>query len=289
MSNNENNKEERVAELKALRRQYRGTDSFEFLGPKVPDATPDDPTRMKILHKVVSTTDDGDETEIHLAVTVKMPDCYPSDAAPIFKVEGGESSSSSSSSSSLLERAHMDAIEELLDEQASYMPGMPCISTSIMVLDDLDLSSLDLGEPGRCRSIFKIDVVNNSKQFTKSLKSAANGNPCVYYYRTIECQNNAKFSFAVDPWRAVYCICDAPDKKGAVTYMKTVRTDGAMDCDMLGKPGRIQLTVLEEFEMAAKAKSVLGEEGGFSGIEYRTDQDLDELMNSFLAEAAASV
>jgi len=213
--------------------------------------------------------------EIPLTITVEMPDGYPSSKPPVFKVESDES----------MERAHFDAIVELLDEQASYMPGMPCISISIMALDDLDLSTLDLGEPGRYRSIFKIDVVNNSKQFTKSLKLAANGNPYVYYYRTIECQNNAKFSFAVDPWRAVYCICDAPHKKAAVAFMKTIRTDGAMDMDMLGKPGRIQVTVLEEFEMAPKAKNV-GENGGSSGTEYRTNQDLDKLMNPFLAAAA---
>jgi len=262
------NKEEQVAELKALRREYKGTDAFNFLGPKVPDATTDNPTRMKISKKAGAD-------EIPLTVTVEMPNAYPSDKPPIFKVEGGD----------LLEQAHFDAIVELLDEQASYMPGMSCISMSIMALDDLDLSTLDLGEPGRCRSIFKIDVVNNSKQFTKSLKSVANGYPCVYYYRTIECQNNAKFSAAVDPWRAVYCICDTPDKKAAGGYMKTIRTDNAMDMDMLGKPGKIQLTVLEEFELARKAKSV-GEEDGFSGTEYRTDLDLDKLMNPFLTAAA---
>ena len=261
------NKEDRVAELKALRRDYAGTDAFEFLGPKVPEATPDNPTQFRI-HKKAGAG------EISLTVTVTMPDEYPSDAPPTFRV-GGES----------LDRSHCDAIVELLDEQASYMPGMASVATSVLALDDLDLSTLDLGVPGRCRSIFKVDVVNNSKQFTKSLKSAAAGSPCVYYYRTIECQNNAKFSFAVDPWRAVYVICDAPDKKTAVGYMKTIRTDGAMDMDMLGKPGRIQLTVLEEFEMLPKAKSV-GEEGVFAGTEYRTDQDLDELMNSFLAAAA---
>mmetsp|Transcript_30762 Transcript_30762/g.58374 ORF Transcript_30762/g.58374 Transcript_30762/m.58374 type:complete len:267 (+) Transcript_30762:167-967(+) len=261
------NKEERVAELKALRREYKGTDDFEFLGPKVPDATPDNPTRMTIHKKAGADA-------IPLNVTVEMPEDYPSTKPPTFTISGES-----------LDRAHTDAIVELLDEQASYMPGMPCISTSIMALGDLDLSTLDLGEPGRCRSIFKVDVVNNSKQFTKSLKSAAAGNPCVYYYRTIECQNNAKFSFAVDPWRAVYCLCDAPDKKTAVEYMKTIRTDGAMDMDMLGKPGRIQLTVLEEFEMAPKAESV-GEEGGFEGTEYRTDEDLDGLMDQFLAATA---
>eukprot|EP00586_Coscinodiscus_wailesii_P003078 CAMPEP_0172490588 /NCGR_PEP_ID=MMETSP1066-20121228/21081_1 /TAXON_ID=671091 /ORGANISM="Coscinodiscus wailesii, Strain CCMP2513" /LENGTH=265 /DNA_ID=CAMNT_0013259133 /DNA_START=84 /DNA_END=881 /DNA_ORIENTATION=- len=263
-----NNREERVAELKALRREYKGTNNFEFLGPKVPEATRENPTRMKIHKK-------AGPDEVALTVIVELPEEYPSDASPIFKVEGES-----------LEIAHTDAIRELLDEQASYMPGMACISTSIMALDDLDLSTLDLGEPGRCRSIFKVDVVNNSKQFTKSLKLAASGNPCVYYYRTIECQNNAKFSFAVDPWRAVYCICDTPDKKAAVEYMKTIRTDGAMDMDMLGKPGRIQLTVIEEFEMAPKAKSV-GEEGSFNGVEYRTNDDLDGLMNPFLAVSAS--
>jgi len=167
------------------------------------------------------------------------------------------------------------------------MPGMACIQVCLLVLDDLDLASLDLGQPGRCRSIFKVDVVNNSKQFTKSLKNAANGNPCAYYYRTIECQNNAKFSFAVDPWRAVYVICDAPNKREAVDYMKTIRTDGSMDMDMLGKPGRIQLTVIEEFGMKPKAKNVnTSSSSPFQGYEYRTDDDLDKLINPFLATSA---
>merc|ERR1712061_418303 len=147
-------------------------------------------------------------------------------------------------------------------------------------MGDLDLNSLDLGGPGRCRSIFKVDVVNNSPQFTKSLKQAANGRPCAWFYRTIQCQNNAKFSFAVDPLRAVHCICDAPDKKSAVEFMKAIRTDGDMDCDMLGKPSKIQMTVVEEFEMAPKAKAV---PDGFSSTEYRTDEDLDGLMNPFMA------
>jgi hypothetical protein len=270
------NGDERIAELKGLRREYKGTDAFEFLGPKVPDATPENPTRMKIHKKAGADAD-----EIALTVTVEMPDGYPGEVPPVFRVEG-------TCAKDPLSRDQTDAIAELLDEQASYMPGMSCIATSLMALDDLDLSTLDLGQPGRCRSIFKVDVVNNSKQFTKSLKAAAAGNPCVYYYRTIECQNNAKFSFAVDPWRAVYCICDAPDKKAAVEYMKTVRTDGAMDMDMLGKPGRIQLTVIEEFEMASKAKSV-GEEGECVGTEYRTDVDLNDLMDAFLAQSAGLV
>merc|ERR1719203_2274131 len=130
-----------------------------------------------------------------------MPVGYPAEAPPLFKVEGS------------VEEAYKEAIEELLTTQASYMRGMECISTVLQSLDDLDLSSLDLGEPGRCRSIFKVEVVNNSPQFSKSLKQAANGRPCMWLYRTIQCQNNAKFSFAVDPLRSVYCMCDSPDKK----------------------------------------------------------------------------
>jgi hypothetical protein len=262
------NKAEQVSELKALRQLYKGTVDFEFLGPKVPDATEDNLTRMKIHRRNES-----------LIVLVEMPAGYPSEAPPIFKVDGNGGCSSPQ-----FTRGHAEAIEELLAEQATYMPGMSCIATCLMALDDLDLSTLDLGEPGRCRSIFTVDVVNNSKQFTKSLKSAAGGNPCVYFYRTIECQNNAKFSFAVDPWRSVYCICDAPDKKEAVAFMKTIRTDGSMDMDMLGKPGKIQMTVIEEFEMAPKAKAVCDDV--FRGTEYRTDKDLDDLMNAFLAAAA---
>ena len=165
---------------------------------------------------------------------------------------------------------------------ASYMPGLSCISTTLMSLDDLDISTLDLGQPGRCRSIFKVDVVNNSKMFTNSLKSSAAGYPYRYWFRTIACQNNAKFSFAVDPWRAVYCMHDAPDKKSAVEFMKNVRTNGGFDADMLGKPGKIALTVIEEFEMAAKAVTV----EGFVGTEYRTDAELDELMGPYLAKSA---
>ena len=267
-----NNKAEQVSELKALRREYKAKqgnddeDTFEFLGPKVPEATEENPTRMKI-----------DNRRNDLSVIVTMPAGYPSVSNPIFKVVGG--------CSDAVGKAHEEAIEEMLAEQASYMPGMTCVATCLTVLDDLDLSSLDLGTPGRFRSIFKVDVVNNSKQFIKSLKSASGGNPCVYFYRTIECQNNAKFSFAVDPWRAVYCLCDSPDKREAVTYMKTIRTDGAMDMDMLGKPGRIQMTVIEEFEIAPKAKAV-SDDGGFGCSEYRTDDDLDGLMNHLMAAAA---
>lgn len=271
------NRTEQIAELKALRQHYQRTeqdddaDKFEFLGPKVPQATTDNPTKMDI-------TSEGN----NLRVTVTLPAEYPSNSPPMFKVNA-----LNGCCQTIITPAHEGAIQELLEEQASYMPGMACVATCLLVLDDLDLTSLDLGQPGRCRSIFKVDVVNNSKQFTKSLKSAANGNPCVYLYRTIECQNNAKFSFAVDPWRAVYCLCDAPTKKEAVEFMKTVRTDGAFDMDMLGKPGRIQLTVVEEFEMRPKAKNV-NVEGGlvFEGNEYRTGEDLNELMNPFLAVVA---
>ena len=56
-----------------------------------------------------------------------------------------------------------------------------------------------------------------------------------------------------------------------------------MDCDMLGKPCKIQLTVLEEFEVAPRAKGVAD---GFGGSEYRTDADLGELLGPFLAAAA---
>lgn len=262
------NKQDRIDELKSMRREYLGTEDFDFMGPKVPDATTENPTRMKIHRK-------AGPNALPLTVIVEMPADYPSDAPPVFKVEGDS-----------LEPAHVEAVEELLAEQAGYMPGMSCISTCLLSLDDLDLSTLDLGEPGRCRSIFKVDVVNNSKQFTNSLRSAANGSPCAYFYRTIECQNNAKFSFAKDPWRAVYCLCDAPDKKTAVDFMKTIRTDGGMDMDMLGKPGKIQMTVIEEFEMKPKANAV-GEDDGFNGTEYRTDKDLDELMNPFLASVAS--
>lgn len=56
---------------------------------------------------------------------------------------------------------------------------------------------------------------------------------------------------------------------------------------VLGKPGKIQLTVIEEFEMKPKAKNVNGAGGlVFEGYEYRTDEDLNELMNPFIAATA---
>lgn len=266
-----------MSELKALRREYKqkgAADDFEFLGPKVPEATEDNPTRMRIHQR-----------QLGIVVLVVMPSGYPSDGPPLFQVDQEDGAAAEGKAT----KEHLPAIEELLVEQTTYMPGMICIATCLMALDDLDLTSLDLGTPGRCRSIFEVSVVNNSKQFAKSLKGAANGYPCVYFYRTIECQNNAKFSAAVDPWRACYCLCDAPDKKEAVSFMKTIRTDGAMDMDMLGKPGKIQITVLEEFELAPKAKAVCSTDDSptlFLGTEYRTDTDLDGLMNHLLAASA---
>ncbi|CAK0882273.1 unnamed protein product [Prorocentrum cordatum] len=220
------NAAQQIAELKTLRKEYKAEGVFEFLGPKPADATDESPTRFKIRR----------EAPVPMTVVVSMPVGYPADAPPLFKVEGVEGS---------LEAVYVEAIEELLITQASYMRGMECISTVLQSLDDLELDSLDIGEPGRCRSIFKIDVVNNSPQFTKSLK-----------------------------------------QKSAVEFMKAIRTDGDMDCDMLGKPCRIQMTVVEEFEMAPKAAAI---PDGFSSTEYRTDEDLDALMNPYMAAAAGLV
>ena len=254
---------EHIGEIKALRREHKAAGTLEFLGPKVSEATAENPTRFKIARA----------TPAKLAVLVELPPTYPSDAPPKFSVVDSE-----------LDAPRNDAIAELLAEQAGYMRGMTCVSTVLLALDDLDLADLDLGEPGRCRSIFTVDVVNNSPVFKKALEGAAVGNPCAYFYRTIACQNNAKFSFAVDPLRSVFVVCDAPDKKAAVAFMKTIRTDGAMDMDMLGKPGKIQMSVVEEFELAPKAPAACG---GFAGTEYRTDAERAELMGPLMAEAAA--
>jgi len=250
-----------VEELKQLMREFKAG-GFEFLGPKPADASDAQPTRLRIKRAV----------PVPMTVSVAMPVGYPTESPPAFKVEAES-----------LGGAEAEAIEDLLATQASYMKGMECISTVLQSLDDLDLASLDLGSPGRCRSIWKVDLVNNSPKFTKSLRSAAAGRPCIWFFRTIECQNNAKFSFAVDPLRAVYVVCDSPDKKSAVEYMKTIRTDGDFDADMLGKPGKIQVTVVEEFEMAPRAAAVAD---GFSSAEYRTDGDFDLLMNPYLAATA---
>mmetsp|Transcript_22807 Transcript_22807/g.40762 ORF Transcript_22807/g.40762 Transcript_22807/m.40762 type:complete len:264 (-) Transcript_22807:54-845(-) len=256
------NAPQQVAELKQIKKEFSGEGVFEFLGPKPSDATDANPTRLKIKR----------DLPVPMTVAVSMPVGYPASASPIFKVEGS------------LEEAYVEAIEELLTTQASYMPGMECICTVLQSLDDLDLSTLDLGEPSRCRDIFKVEVVNNSPQFSKSLKQAANGRPCMWFFRTIQCQNNAKFSFAVNPLRAVFVICDSPDKKSASEFMKGIRTDSDMDCDMLGKPGKIQMTLLEDFEMAPKAQAL---PDGFSGSEYRTDEDLAVEMAPFMAAVGA--
>lgn len=257
------NREEHVAELKSLRREFRGGDVFEFLGPKVSEATAENPTRMRIKRALPAP----------LAVVVTLPGSYPSDGPPAFRVEADG-----------LEDAQLDALEAHLAEQASYMRGMACVSTTLLSLDDLELGGLDLGAPGRCRSIVSLDLVNNSPHFKRSLEGACAGNPCAFFYRTIACQNNAKFSFAVDPLRAVFVVCDAPDKKAAVAFMKTLRTDGSMDMDMLGKPGKIQMSVVEEFELGPFAPPVA--EASFVGAEYRTDEDRADLMGPLMEEAA---
>ena len=261
------NGESHVEEIKALRREFAAAGSMEFLGPKVSAATAGEPTRMRFARTL----------PVELVVIVEMPASYPSEAPPVFRVETPLGCS--------LEHAQVDAIEAFLAEQAGYMRGMACVSATLLALEDLDLADLDLGEPGRCRSIFTVDLVNNSPHFKKALEGAAAGNPCTYFYRNIACQNNAKFSFAVDPLRSVFVVCDAPDRSSAVAFMKTVRTDGAMDYDMLGKVGKIQLSVVEEFELAAFAPPCV-EGGGFAGVEYQTDDDRTSLLGPLMAATA---
>ena len=70
-----------------------------------------------------------------------------------------------------------------------------------------------------------------------------------------------------------------------MAFMKTVRTDGAMDYDMLGKVGKIQLSVVEEFELAAFAPPCV-EGGGFAGVEYQTDDDRTSLLGPLMAATA---
>lgn len=255
---------QQVTELKALMKEFKGS-GFEFLGPKPKEATDANPTRLKVKRT----------TPAPLTVVVAMPLEYPGSKSPVFKVEAES-----------LKADEIEAIEEYLDEQASYMPGMECIAFALQSLNDLDLSTLDLGQPGRCRSIFKMDVVNNSPHFSKSLQQATPGLPCIWFYRTIECTKNAKFSFAVTPYRSVYCIVDAPDKKTAVEFMKDIRTDSSFDLDMLGKPCKLQMSVVEEFEMKPKAKGV---PEGFSSVEYRTTEDFDKLMTPYNMATAGVV
>lgn len=56
-----------------------------------------------------------------------------------------------------------------------------------------------------------------------------------------------------------------------------------MDMDMLGKPGRIQMSVVEEFELAPFAPAVAEK---FGGAEYRTDADREDLMAPLMRAAA---
>ena len=279
---------EHVSELKSLRLEFKGAAGvFEFLGPKVPEATAANPTRMRVQRTAPAP----------FAVVVELPAEYPSDAPPVFRIEaaaspaggdgGGGAAAAAAAAAGGLEDAQVDAIEAFLAEQAGYMRGMACISATLRSLDDLDLADLDLGSPGRFRSIFTLDLVNNSPHFKKALEGAAAGNPCAFFYRTIACQNNAKFSFAVDPLRSVFVVCDAPDKAAAVSFMKTMRTDGAMDYDMLGKISKVQLSVVEEFELAPFAPLCVEEGAGcFAGAEYRTDEDREALMGPLMASTA---
>lgn len=250
-----------IAELKTLMKAHKET--FEFLGPKPADATELNPTRMVFKRA----------TPVPMSVVVAMPLGYPDSTPPVFTVQGDG-----------LQEDVAEAIVEMLTTQASYMPGMECIATVLESLDDLDLSTLDLGTPGRCRAIFKVDIVNNSPNFSKSLKAATAGMPCIWLFRNIECQSNAKFSFAVDPYRGVHVIVDAEDKAAAVAFMKALRTDNNFDLDMLGKPCKLQMQIVEEFELAPKAQGV---PEGYSNVEYTNDEEFDKLMNPYMAAVAA--
>ena len=66
--------------------------------------------------------------------------------------------------------------------------------------------------------------------------------------------------------------------------MKIMRTDGSMDYDMLGKISKVQLSVVEEFELAPFAPPC--SEGGFVGAEYRTDEDRAALLEPLMAATA---
>ena len=50
-----------------------------------------------------------------------------------------------------------------------------------------------------------------------------------------------------------------------------------------GKPGKIQMSVVEEFELAPFSPACAE---GFVGAEYRTDEDRDALMGPLMVAAA---
>ena len=104
------NAQEQITELKALRHKFAGTGVFDFLGPKVPEATAANPTRLRVHCSAPCS----------LAVLVELPAAYPSDAPPSFWIEAPA-----------LEAAQVDALEVFLKEQASFMRGMACISATL--------------------------------------------------------------------------------------------------------------------------------------------------------------
>ena len=113
------NQTEQISELKALRMHYKRIendadgDKFDFLGPKVPQSAASNPTQMKITCK-----------RHDICVTVTLPVDYPSQSSPIFKVND--------LGNGIIPSGGCEAIQELLDEQASYMPGMICVSICLL-------------------------------------------------------------------------------------------------------------------------------------------------------------
>jgi len=150
----------------------------------------------------------------------------------------------------------------------------------LLVVLDEDASA---SSAARCRTIFMVDQVNNSKVFLKALQELADGDglPLNVFYRTINCMKNAKLSAAVDPFRSVYCVVDAPNKKAAGEFFKSLRTNSAMDTDCLNKPCKQAGSVLEEFELPAEQPGVVG----FTHHEYRTDEEIEGHLKRFRVNA----
>ena len=144
---------EHVSELKSLRLEFKGAAGvFEFLGPKVPEATAANPTRMRVQRTAPAP----------FAVVVELPAEYPSDAPPVFRIEaaaspagggngdGGAAAAGAAAAGGLLEDAQVDAIEAFLAEQAGYMRGMACISATLRYNSSFSILSFSISSIKMC-------------------------------------------------------------------------------------------------------------------------------------------
>jgi len=250
-------------ELEVLEAMYAGNGEFELLGPQPVEATERNLVQVRVR---------GGADATPWAVVVTLPLGYPADARPSFQFEG-------------FTRAQSAAISEQLDSKGSENAGEECVSDVLLCVDEVVLSALgdasesgvaDAGPVVWCRTTVLIDQMNNSKVYLRCLKELCeDGMALSVFYRTINSLNNAKLSAAVDPFRSVYCVLDAPSKALAASFLKGLRTQYTdTGCD--GKPTKNGGTVLEEFELEEGAQTLVG----FTCVEYRSEDELEGHMKA---------